>query len=116
MEMKNITLALTLTVLAGCAGTPSTPPTPAHEAAQSGIDVKDPEKVTTDTIMAAQEGGQTIVDEEGQKMICRREKKTGSHLQQKTICMTKDDWDAAAKASRQTVEDMARQRPPRQGN
>jgi hypothetical protein len=113
---KKSTLALILFALAGCAGTPPTPVMPPDQAAKSAIDVKDPEKVTTDTIMAAQEGGQTIVDEEGQKMICRREKKTGSHLQQKTICMTKEDWDAAAKASRQTVEDMARQRPPPQGN
>jgi hypothetical protein len=113
--MKNSILALILVALAGCAGTPPTPATPPAQAAKSGVDVKDPENVTTDTIMAAQEGGQTIVDEEGQKMICRREKKTGSHLQQKTICMTKDDWDAATKASRQTVEDLARQRPPPQG-
>ena len=111
--MKNLVLALALVTLAGCAGTP--PTDPAQQAAAK-VDVKDPQKVDTDTIMAAQESGSNIVDESGEKMICRREKQTGSHVQQKTICMTKADWEAATKASRQTVEDMARQRPPRQGN
>ena len=113
--MKHFSFFLLLAV-AGCAGTPPTPVASPEQVAKSAADVRAPEQVTTDSIMAAQEGGQTVVNEEGQKMICRQEKKTGSHIQQKTICMTKEDWDKAAEAGNQTVRDMARQRPPPVGN
>jgi hypothetical protein len=112
MRIHNILLLLL--IVAGCAGTPPAPETPA-EVAKSGAEVTDPQKVDTDVIMAAQEGGQKLVNEDGQQMICRREKQTGSHLHQKTICMTREDWDKTAAASKQTMEDIARQRPPRQG-
>jgi TolA-binding protein len=115
--MKNLSPVLLLLAIAGCAGTPpaSDAPTPQQQAA-SAVDVTDPKKIDTDTIMAAQESGQTIVQENGEEMVCKRQKQTGSHLHQKTICMTKEDWEKTTSASKQTLEDMARQRPPRQGN
>jgi hypothetical protein len=113
--MKYLGIAIALLTLTSCAGTPAPESTAAQQAA-ANVDVTDPKKVDTDTIMAAQDAGQKIVQEDGQEMICRREKQTGSHLQKKTICMTREDWDKAAAQSRQTMEDIARQRPPRQGN
>lgn len=63
----------------------------------------------------AQAAGQEIVNEKGEKMICRREAQTGSHTRHKTICMTKEDWQEAAEQARETQRDISRRTPPPHG-
>jgi hypothetical protein len=44
--------------------------------------------MTMDEINVAIENGVQLQNEKGEKMVCRREAKTGSRLARETICMT----------------------------
>lgn len=49
-------------------------------------------------------------------MYCKRQKQTGSHLREKTMCLTKKEWERLSDSTRNTLGDMARQRPPPRSN
>lgn len=49
-------------------------------------------------------------EEEGQRMVCRRERLVGSNRPQR-ICMTSAEWQQARDTSREVAERMNRQQP-----
>jgi hypothetical protein len=84
------------------AATPAAPPsdakpiseTPAAVAASEGnASSTAEEKLDADKIMAMQKAGYTIKNENGQVLLCRQDKQTGSRLRHKTSCMTARDWE-----------------------
>lgn len=125
--MRACASALVL-AMAGCASQPdSSPPAqPAESAAalaqpaaaaqaEHTDDVTHPANVDADKIMAAQRAGYKIVQENGETLFCKRQKQTGSRLRENTMCLTSKEWERATDSTRQTLQDIARQRPPRRG-
>lgn len=100
--MRGFLICPVALILAACAGTPD----PAVTRPQDGADA----------VMAAQEAGQSIIDRDGEKLVCRREKQTGSHTRYTTACLTQGEWDELARSARQTTEDISRRRPPPKSN
>jgi hypothetical protein len=100
-------------VLTACAGT-STQPAAAPATPQSAPNVQ----VTGDaeTLLAAQGAGYKVVNKDGQQLLCRKDRKTGSHTRYTTSCMTLQEWETLARSSRQTTEDLARRRLPPPSN
>jgi hypothetical protein len=99
--LKTFKLALvaaSLLSLAACAGKP--PEKSAKVAAA-------PTDMTMDEINVAIENGVQLQNEKGEKMVCRREAKTGSRLARETICMTEAEWlKVSEESQRQTKKSM----------
>jgi hypothetical protein len=70
-------------------------------------------ELTAEGIVAAQAAGYTLVNRNGEQILCRRDAQTGSRLQHTTTCLTAREWTRMRNSSRKTLEDMTRgQRPP----
>jgi hypothetical protein len=95
---------LAVVVLAGCAGT-----APQEPAAERQV------KVDSSNIVEAQKAGYKVVDQDGKKLYCKRDLNTGSHVRYTTTCLTEQEWQEMVDASRRSVENMSRTRPPLQG-
>lgn len=54
-------------------------------------------------IVDAQKAGMKIVNEKGTKLVCRRDKTTGSRLKEKTVCLTMDEWNSANRTAREAL-------------
>ena len=67
------------------------------------------------TVQEARVAGYTIVNEKGKTLYCRDQMKTGSHVRQETICLTKEELEAAREASKRNLDQMTRPIPPPQG-
>jgi hypothetical protein len=105
-EMRNRKpmAAMAAVVLAACSS-----PTPKHV---DDAETAEPE-LTAEGIVAAQAAGYTLVNKNGEQILCRRNAQTGSRLQHTTTCLTAREWTRMRNSSRKTLEDMTRgQRPP----
>jgi hypothetical protein len=100
-----VVVALGAAILVGCASQPAPQPVPPAQAV----------KVDEKNLQGAMRSGHKIVDEKGRTLYCRTEAKTGSRLQKTTTCLTEEQWDALAEASRRGVERAASSPPPPQG-
>ena len=90
-------IILALMALAACAGQPSNPPAahyateaPAATLASAGASPADPE---AQRVAMAKKMGYTVVNSDGERLYCRSEMKTGSHLQKETTCLTAQELD-----------------------
>ena len=94
---KLILVAACVLSLAACAGKPP----------QKDKVVEKPTDMTMDEINVAIENGVQLQNEKGEKMVCRREAKTGSRLARETICMTEAEWlKVSEESQRQTKKSM----------
>jgi hypothetical protein len=102
--------------LAACAGTPpepaAAPASPASPQAATNVQVTGDAK----TLLAAQGAGYKVVNKDGQQLLCRKDRQTGSHTRYTTSCLTLQEWEALARSSRQTTEDLSRRRLPPPSN
>jgi hypothetical protein len=98
-------ITLAALAIAGCAGNARQEPPVEREV-----------KLDSSNIVEAQRAGYKLVDKDGQKLYCKRDLNTGSHVRHTTSCLTEAEWTAMAEASRRSVEAMTRARPPKQGN
>jgi hypothetical protein len=88
------------TCIAACVTKPATPP------------VSREVPLDASNIAEAQAAGYKIVNEKGKTLLCRKEPKTGSHVQFTTTCMTPEEWEQLAKDNRANVEGMSRRVQP----
>ncbi|MEM1390689.1 MAG: hypothetical protein AAGG45_06375 [Pseudomonadota bacterium] len=51
-------------------------------------------------------GTTTAVNENGEEIICRRQKETGSRVKYKEVCGTQAQWDQLDDANREMMKDM----------
>jgi len=100
MFRKLIAPTLVLALLAGCAGAPPPGDTSAADRA---------------TIDRATDKGTAIVDEQGEKLICRREAKVGSRLARDTVCMTQAEWTRVSEESQRETAKAITAVKPKQG-
>lgn len=68
------------------------------------------------TVQEARKAGFDIVDQNGTKLYCREQLKTGSHMRKETICLTAEELRIAREASQSNLEQMKRATPPPRGN
>jgi hypothetical protein len=70
-------------------------------------------ELTEESIVAAQAAGYSLVNKDGEQVLCRRDPQTGSRLQHTTTCLTATEWTRMRNASRRSLEDLTRgHRPP----
>lgn len=98
-------IGLALVLMAGCASQSEKAP-PNAVSATAGAP-----KMVHEARMA----GYRIVNEKGKSLYRRDQLKTGSHVRQETICLTKEELEAAREASKRNVEQLQRAIPPPQG-
>ena len=92
-----VSIVVSVLLVAACAGTPpGTQPTAAR-------------KVEASQVADMQKVGYTSKDKNGQKLYCRKEVQTGSHLDTNTACLTEEEWMRVARDSQQRVQDITRQ-------
>jgi len=108
-------IGLTLVLAAGCASqsekaAPAVAPVAAATAAPNAATAGAPK-----TVQEARMAGYKIVNEKGKTLYCRDQMKTGSHVRQETICLTKEELEAAREASKRNLDQMMRTMPPPQG-
>ena len=125
-------IALTLLLVAGCASqsekavpaatpvaaataapaAPASAPVAAATAAPNAVPAT---AGAPKTVQEARMAGYKIVNEKGKTLYCRDQMKTGSHVRQETICLTKEELEAAREASKRNLDQMMRAVPPPQG-
>jgi hypothetical protein len=103
-EGNRLSVMAAALVLAACASKPQEP------AAERQV------KVDSSNIVEVQKAGYKIVDKDGQKLYCKRDLNTGSHVRYTTSCLTEAEWTAMRDASRRSVEQISRERLPPRGN
>jgi len=108
-----IFVAGTLAAVAACAPNPPKPATPAAEQVSSQA-VKDA-GLTGDKIVALQHAGYKIVDQNGQKLYCSTDPKTGSRIQKDNTCLTEKELIALREETRRSMQNMAREIAPPAG-
>jgi hypothetical protein len=101
----SVPVTLAALAIAGCASHASKEPAVERQV-----------KLDSSNIVEAQRAGYKVVDKDGQKLYCKRDLNTGSHVRYTTACLTEEEWRAMADSSRRSVEAMSRARPPKQGN
>lgn len=116
-----IAIASSLLIIAGCAGQPSTPaPQPPTRIVSNAPVVSAPGSATgtPDTAKAvvnAKRMGYTVVDENGQKMYCHKDARTGSHLVTETTCMTEKQMQDLREQTQRSLQMFEMQSPPPSG-
>lgn len=58
--------------------------------------------------MAAQKAGYRIKNENGQTLLCRRDKQTGSHARYRTSCLTAREWEQLSSDNAQILKALER--------
>lgn len=116
-EVKPVTLASP----APQAATPAPPP-PDAKTIDAEVAVEPAEQATAaepansllegeldaDKIMAAQKAGYKIKNENGQTLLCRRDKQTGSHVRYRTSCLTAREWEQLRSDNEQMLKAIER--------
>jgi len=67
-------------------------------------------------IAEAQVAGYKVIDDHGNKLYCRKELETGSHVRFRTSCLTAQEWLELSERSRQSVQEMGRKPATPRGN
>jgi hypothetical protein len=106
--MRQLLLAAIAILVVGCASAPAAEP----EVATRYATTMQPEAESLD---AARKLGYKVVDEDGQTLYCRSQKKLGSHIRKETVCLTEEELLIAREASRRNAENMKKVTPPPQG-
>lgn len=92
---------------------PPATPAPAAESAAAANSPLEGE-LDAEKIMAAQKAGYKIKNENGQTLLCRRDKQTGSHVRYRTSCLTAREWEQLSNDNQQILK--AIERRPRMGS
>lgn len=109
-------VGLMFVLVAGCASESQQAPPPAAPAvAATAAPAEAPATTEPKTVQQAQAAGYKIVNENGKTVYCRDQMKTGSHVRSETICLTKEELEAAREASRRNMDQLTRPIPPTQG-
>jgi hypothetical protein len=96
-------VTLAALAIAGCAS---------HASKEPAVERQVP--VDASNIVEVQKAGYKIVNRDGQKLYCKRDLNTGSHVRYTTSCLTEQEMTALIQASRRSVDAMRRDIPPRQ--
>lgn len=73
-------------------------------------------KLDASNIAEAQTAGYKVIDDHGNKLYCRKELTTGSHVRFTTSCLTEAEWRELGERSRQSVQEMGRRPATPRGN
>lgn len=103
MRRQNVGMLVSAAALAalvsGCATKPAAPP------------VTRQAPVTTANVEDVQKAGYKIVNKDGQKVYCRTDLITGSHVRTRTQCLTEQELYDQMQETRHTMEDYASHSP-----
>jgi hypothetical protein len=114
--MRMPLVGLIFMLAAGCASQAQKAPPPAAPAvAATAAPAAAPATTAPKTVQQAQAAGYKIVNENGETLYCRDQMKTGSHVRHETICLTKEELEAAREASRRNMDQLTKPIPPPQG-
>jgi hypothetical protein len=73
-------------------------------------------KLSGEDIVALQHAGYKIVDQNGEKLYCSTDPKTGSRIVHDNTCMTEKEMVALREETKRRMQNMMREQPPPQGN
>ena len=86
-------------LLSGCATKPAAPPA-THQV-----------PVTTANVEAVQKAGYKVVNKDGEKVYCRTDLITGSHVRTKTTCLTEQELYDQMQGMKQSMDGIASHNP-----
>jgi hypothetical protein len=89
MRFTSCVLAI---ALVACASQPPPPP------------VTRQVKIDASNVEAVQRAGYKLVNKDGKRLYCRTDPITGSRIQTRTTCMTEEELDQQAEATREAME------------
>ncbi len=69
-------------------------------------------KVDASNIVEAQKAGYIIKDEDGRKLYCTRELRTGSHIEARTACLTQREWDQLREDTQRAMHQISTPQAP----
>jgi hypothetical protein len=109
-----------LVILAGCASTPPAQNTTdaaanhatATQQASSSGSGQTRVRLDASNIAEAQAAGYKIITRNGEKLYCRKDFVTGSHVGTRTTCLTEADRQKEYEAARTAMDDMRKLNPP----
>jgi hypothetical protein len=117
-------LIVTLLALAavGCAAPPvaPAPPGPSASSARTAPQGAAPAAVPSapvsvaDSIADAKKKGYTLVNHNGEEVVCRTQLRTGSRLQKDTYCFTPAEYEEMRRRTEQGLANTEMQTPPPQ--
>jgi hypothetical protein len=87
-------------LLAGCATKSSEPPPVTHQV-----------KVDASNVEAVQRAGYKVVNKDGQKVYCRTDMITGSHVRTKTTCLTEQELYDQMQQMKQSMDGFSSHNP-----
>ena len=106
-------------VLAGCAGIPpakettaAAPAAAVTKQANANGATETRVKLDASNIAEAQAAGYKIITRNGEKLYCRKDFVTGSHLSTKTTCLTEAERQKEYEAARTAMDEMRKLNPP----
>jgi len=107
-------------MIAGCAGHPVTPKTQpltvAGKESPSAAEIVDAGgKYNLEALANARKLGFTPINQDGQVLYCRRDLKTGSHVERETVCMTLVEIERLRDQTQQNMGDFAHRTLPPPG-
>jgi len=111
--LRQILILAALIVATGCAGQPAAKAPVKTEPTVKFVATDKPEATSLDE---ARKLGYEIVDEGGQKLYCRTNRKLGSRIQTETVCLTEPEMLAAREASQRNFDNMKKVVQPPPGN
>lgn len=93
--MRCVSIAVAAVLITACATQePAKPVPPAEKFAV----------IDETNIVDAQKAGVKVVNDKGTKLVCRRDKATGTRLKEKTVCLTAEEWDSAHRTAREALD------------
>lgn len=107
-------LVLTVLSVAGCASQPSSPPSTPSVAPPPAAAAAAPAApaLTNDQLLAdAKKQGYTVVNQNGEEMVCRTQVRVGSRLQKDTTCLTPAEYDQLRRRTQEGLANTFYSRP-----
>ena len=112
-QMLAISIAAALTA---CAAQPDTKVDAATPAQTSKPDSAEKTKMSdAEKLVAMQKAGYTLVNQDGQILYCRTDRKTGTRIARDTVCLTEKEAEELRETTQRRLGEMMRQTPPPQG-
>lgn len=118
MHARIIAIGLSM-ILTACAGQPTEAVPTVVRAVPAGtheMPAATGDQTEAARVAEAKRLGYTLVNQDGEELFCHSVLKTGSHVQQEMVCLSRRDMDQLRSQSQLGLSNSQRQAPPPAGH